>query len=84
MKDRFDDMNFTPPYLSSITARTLIIYGDRDFLYPVNIALEMYAAIPYSYLWIVPNGGHLPVFNNPRVPFTRAVLPFLRGDWEQE
>ena len=82
--DRFDDMNFTPPYLASISARALIIYGDRDFLYPLNIAVEMYAAIPHSYLWIVPNGDHLPVFNNPLVPFTVAVLPFLRGDWERE
>ena len=82
--DRFDVMNFTPPYLSSITARTLIVYGDRDFLYPVNIALEMYTAIPRSYLWIIPNAGHLPVFNNPLVPFTVGVLPFLRGDWERE
>jgi len=55
LKDSYDDMNFTPPYLSTITARTLIIYGDRDPLYPVKIALEMYTAIHRSYLWIVPN-----------------------------
>jgi pimeloyl-ACP methyl ester carboxylesterase len=82
--DQYDDMNFTPPYLSTITARTLIIYGDRDMLYPVDIAFEMYTAIPHSYLWIVPNGDHLPVFNNPLVPFKTAALPFLRGDWERE
>ncbi len=82
-KDNYDDMNFTPPYLSTITARTLIVYGDRDPLLPVHIALEQYAAIPHSYLWIVPNGSHLPVFNNPYVPFMTTVLPFLRGDWEE-
>jgi len=80
--DQYDDLNFTPPYLSTITARTLIVYGDRDQLYPAHIALEMYTAIPHTYLWIVPNGGHLPIFNNPNAPFMTVVLPFLRGDWE--
>jgi pimeloyl-ACP methyl ester carboxylesterase len=55
-------MNFTSAVLSTITASTMIIYGDRDPLYPVEIALEMYRAIPKSALWIVPNGGHGPIF----------------------
>ena len=54
-QDSYDDMNFTAPYLPTITARTFIVYGDRDPLYPVPIALEMYAAIPHSYLRIMPN-----------------------------
>ena len=33
--DSYDDLNFTPPYLSTIQARTLIVQGDRDPLYPV-------------------------------------------------
>jgi pimeloyl-ACP methyl ester carboxylesterase len=53
-KDSYDDMNFTPPYLSTITARTLIVYGDRDPLYPINILMEMHTAIPGSYLWMIP------------------------------
>src|ERR1051325_5467880 len=61
-KDSYDDMNFTPPYLSTIRARTLVVHGDRDPLYPVALALELYAAIPASYLWVVPNGGHGPIF----------------------
>ncbi len=83
-KDSYDDMNFTAPYLSTIAARTLIVYGDRDPLYPVHIALEMYTAIPHSYLWIIPNGGHVPIFSSPIAPFVTAALPFLRGDWEQK
>jgi pimeloyl-ACP methyl ester carboxylesterase len=31
----YDDMNFTSPYLSTIQARTLIVQGDRDPLYPL-------------------------------------------------
>jgi pimeloyl-ACP methyl ester carboxylesterase len=82
MKNSYDDMNFTPPYLSTITARTLIVHGDRDPFYPVNIALEMYAAIPKSYLWIVPNGGHGPIFGTMARPFAEIALAFLRGEWE--
>jgi pimeloyl-ACP methyl ester carboxylesterase len=58
MADGYDDMNFTPPYLSTITARTMIIHGDRDPFFPVSIPVEMYHSIPNSALWIVPNTGH--------------------------
>jgi hypothetical protein len=38
MSDSYDDMNFTPQSLSSITTSTLIVYSDRDPLYPVELA----------------------------------------------
>jgi pimeloyl-ACP methyl ester carboxylesterase len=82
-KDSYDDMNFTPPYLSMIQARTLIVHGDRDPFYPVDIPLEMYAAIPRSYLWIVPNRGHGPIFGDLAGHFVETALAFLRGEWEQ-
>ncbi|MFY0571749.1 alpha/beta fold hydrolase [Archangium lansingense] len=78
-KDSYDDMNFTPPYLSTITARTLIVHGDRDPLYPVNLAIEMYTAIPRAALWIVPNGGHLPLFGPMAPRFRETALEFLRA-----
>lgn len=81
-KDSYDDMAFTPPHLSTITARTLIVHGDRDPLYPVHLAFEMYAAIPRSYLWIVPNGGHGPIFGDMAPRFVETALAFLRGAWE--
>ena len=81
LKDSYDDMNFTPPYLSTIAARTLIVHGDRDPLYPVNLAMEMYNAIPRSYLWVVPNGGHGPIFGEAAPRFVETALAFLRGEW---
>jgi len=81
LKDSYDDMNFTPPYLSTIMARTLIVHGDRDPLYPVNLAMEMYAAIPRAYLWIVPNGGHGPIFSQMAESFVHTTLAFLRNEW---
>lgn len=80
-KSSYDDMNFTPPYLATITARTLIVHGDRDFLYPVNLALEMYESIPRSWLWIVPNGGHGPIFGTMTREFVEKALAFLSGEW---
>jgi pimeloyl-ACP methyl ester carboxylesterase len=77
--DSYEDMNFTPPYLSTIAARTLIVHGDRDPLYPVHLALEMFSAIPRSSLWIVPNGGHGPIFGEMAERFADTALAFLRG-----
>jgi len=77
MKDSYDDMNFTPDSLSRIEASTLIVYGDRDFLYPVEMAVQMYRAIPRSALWVVPNGGHGPVFRENAPQFVKTALSFL-------
>ena len=44
--DDRDDMNFTATTLSTITARTLIVHGDRDPLYPVEQAVELFRGIP--------------------------------------
>ena len=76
--DSYDDMNFTPPLLSTITARTLIVQGDRDALYPVEISVEMARAIPRSSLWIVPNAGHGPVGGERWPEFVKTASVFLR------
>ncbi|NMO22729.1 alpha/beta fold hydrolase [Pyxidicoccus fallax] len=75
--DSYDDMNFTPPLLSTISAPTLIVYGDGDPLYPVELGLELYRAIPQSRLWVVPGGGHGPIFLEHRDAFARTALAFL-------
>jgi pimeloyl-ACP methyl ester carboxylesterase len=79
--DSYEDVNFTPPYLGTITADTLIVFGDRDPLYPVSLAFELHAAIPKSHLWVVPNGGHGPVFGDAAPRFAETALSFLRGEW---
>lgn len=79
----YDDVNFTPPLLSTITAETLIVFGDRDFLYPVSMATDMRNAIPKSYLWVVPNGGHGPVFGEHAPRFVETSLAFLSGAWRR-
>jgi len=78
LKDDYTDMAFTPARLATITARTLIVHGDRDPLYPVELALEMYRAIPKSQLWVVPNGGHGPVFGPRSGAFRETAMEFLK------
>jgi pimeloyl-ACP methyl ester carboxylesterase len=63
---------------SRITASTLIVYGDRDPLYPVEMAVEMYRAIPRSALWVVPNGGHGSIFFDAAPQFVQTALAFFR------
>jgi pimeloyl-ACP methyl ester carboxylesterase len=75
----YDDMAFTPTLLGTITARTLIVHGDRDPLYPVEMAIELFRGIPQSALWIVPNGAHGPVFGSMAPTFTAAALAHLAG-----
>lgn len=76
-QDSFDDVNFTAPLLSTIRARTLVVYGDRDPFFPVEIAISMYRAIPDAGLWIVPHGGHVPVYD-PAIAFAERAAAFLR------
>lgn len=76
-QDSFDDMNFTAPYLGTIQARTLIVHGDRDDFFPVSIAVDMYRAIPHSALWIVPHGGHVPIFGPRAREFQDVAFAFL-------
>ncbi len=77
--DSYDDMSFTPPQLSTIQARTLIVQGDRDPLYPVELSLEMAKAIPQSNLWIVPNGGHGAVLGEKWPEFLKTAAAYLHG-----
>jgi pimeloyl-ACP methyl ester carboxylesterase len=78
MKDSYDDMNFTPPLLATIKASTLVVSGDRDFLYPVEMGVDIYRAIPQSALWVVPYGGHGPVFLDAASQFAQTALAHFR------
>ena len=77
MADSHDDMAFAPADLRQITAKTLIVYGDRDPLYPVETAVNMYRSIPGSALWVVPGGGHGPIYGDHAGQFAQTALEFL-------
>ncbi|NVJ22366.1 MULTISPECIES: alpha/beta fold hydrolase [Myxococcus] len=73
----FDDMTFTPPLLGTVRAPTLLVQGDQDPLYPLELSVELYRAIPASRLWVVPGGGHGPIYGEQREAFARTALAFL-------
>ncbi len=81
-KDSYQDMNFTPPLLGTITASTLIVHGDRDVFFPPEIPVTMYCSVPKSYLWIIPNGSHVPIVQHAD-EFNRIAGEFLSGAWEK-
>lgn len=64
----------------SVAARTLIVAGDRDPLYPARHFLEMYEAVEDAALWIVPNAGHEVPFVEPT--FGERALAFLTAQPE--
>lgn len=70
-------MCFTPPLLATITAKTLIVAGDRDPLYPVDIFVEQFHAIPEASLLVLPGAGHESIWTTARDTFVRAALDFL-------
>lgn len=75
----YDDLAFTPPQLGTITARTLIVHGDRDPFYPIEMAVELFCGIPGSALWVVPYGPHGPVFGPLAPAFAAQALAHLAG-----
>lgn len=82
-QDSYEDMNFTPPLLSTISARTLIVHGDRDVFFPMSIPVGMYDAIPESYLMVLPNWGHeaIPTDAEGRGFLLATMQRFFAGDW---
>ncbi|MBS2014814.1 MAG: alpha/beta fold hydrolase [Deltaproteobacteria bacterium] len=71
------DLDLDGTRLGAITARTLVVAGDRDFLYPVELAVELFRGIREASLYVVPGGGHGPIFDKEREPFVARALPFL-------
>lgn len=77
------DPAVTPDQLEMITARTLIIHGDNDFV-PVANAWEMFQHIPNAHIFIVPNGWHLPQLGSLNgADLMRRTVEFLKGEWSK-
>jgi pimeloyl-ACP methyl ester carboxylesterase len=83
LADDYEDLSFTPPRLGRISARTMIVHGDRDVLYPLSLAVDLQAGIPGSHLWVIPNGGHGPIFGDMAPVFARTAMAFL-NEWKSD
>ena len=69
-------LEYTEEDLKKITAPTLILFGDRDRLFSVDQAVEMYQLIPNAELAVAPNCGHFFGLENPDL-FANICLDFL-------
>lgn len=80
-----EDVNFTPPFLSAIKIPTLIIHGDRDSFFPIDIPVTSYESMPNSYLWVLPNFGHNYIDKKSiwEEAFLKVTNQFFSGEWEK-
>lgn len=75
----YGDPSLTPDELQKISARTLVVHGDNDFV-PVSQAWEIFQSIPNAHIWISPNTGHMPHIGKDNASiFLKITLDFLKG-----
>lgn len=65
-------------FLPQVKSRTLIIWGDKDKVTPLNDAYLINKGIPDSDLKIIPEIGHIPHFQVPE-KLVEIILQFLRS-----
>lgn len=64
-----------------IRAATLIVWGERDTLTPIEEAAELNSLIPNSNVVTVPGAGHYPQEESP-AQFNKAIAEFLEDAGE--
>ena len=69
----------TRVHLERIDVPTLIVWGERDVLSPVQLAPEWRDGLRDARLEVLPRAGHVPMFENPSA-FVGTVLDFLEAD----
>jgi pimeloyl-ACP methyl ester carboxylesterase len=74
--NRPDELPFSPATLGAIRSPVLVLHGDRDEFFPVDVPVSLYQALPHAELCILPNTAHdLPV-QQPEL-FVHIVRDFL-------
>lgn len=64
--------------LGEIKARTMVIYGDLDYVMLIEAAKHMAATIPDATLEVVPQAGHSPQYERPEL-FNAALRRHLEA-----
>lgn len=77
LADHKEDEDFPPEdELRAIAVPVLIVHGDRDSLFPVDVPISLYKLLPNSELCLLPNTGHLPQAMQPAL-FNAVTLDYL-------
>ena len=69
--------------LQGIMSPVLIIHGDRDELFPVEMPQELYRLLPNAEFCVLPNTGHMPPEEHPGW-FNVIALDFLARHYPHE
>lgn len=64
-------------YLSLIKHPTLLIWGEKDQIFPPSVGEELSRSIPNSTLKIISKSGHLPMWEKPQ-EVNSILLQFLK------
>lgn len=64
--------------LAAIEVPTLLVWGAHDTIVPAEIGERMAAIIPGAELVVIPDAGHMPMWERPDA-FATAIGPFLAG-----
>ncbi len=62
--------------LTEVRHPTLILWGERDRLFPPQVGRDLQALIPRSRLILIPNAGHIPQWEQPQT-VNRLITEFL-------
>ena len=65
--------------LARLKAPTLIIWGARDLLLPLQLGADLSKSIPHSQFVLLEQSGHRPMLTQPQ-EFSRLVLHFLQQE----
>jgi pimeloyl-ACP methyl ester carboxylesterase len=74
--DPENELPSRPEKLAAISRPVLVLHGDRDQFFPVNIPTTLYRSLPNAELCILPNTTHALPRENPSL-FVRIVSDFL-------
>jgi pimeloyl-ACP methyl ester carboxylesterase len=64
--------------LSLIRHPTLLIWGERDLIFPPPVGETLHQAIGGSTFVRIEKSGHIPMWETPEV-VNQAILSFLKG-----
>jgi pimeloyl-ACP methyl ester carboxylesterase len=64
--------------LSKISVPTLLIWGEKDLIFPLSVGEGLHQDIPSSTLKVIKKSGHIPMWETPD-EVNEAILSFLKN-----
>ena len=68
--------------LAAVTAPTLLVWGARDGVVPIEEASIWLERMPDARLIVIPGAGHVPMVDSP-VELAEAIRPFLEEGFDE-